>query len=89
MSFITVLTLDSEKIQFLLSNHKFFSAKEITLAAKIKVINDKKAEYAARASLQEIRDSCNQRAAMTIANNAYNDGYNGSLQECLLGTRLF
>ena len=42
---VNVLGLSSEKIKFLLSNHKYFSRDEIVLAAKMKVINDKKDEY--------------------------------------------
>ena len=86
---INVLALDSKKIEFLLSNHKFFTKTEITLAAKIKVINDKKAEYSALAEMQRNGDLWSYNREMIRAANAFNDGYNGSLQEHLFRTRLF
>ena len=81
----TVLTLDSEKIVFLLTNHKFFSSAEIKLAAKIKVINDKKAEYAAFVTLECNRREWAARAADTRAAVSYNHGFNEGVLNNFLG----
>ena len=42
---INILKLDKDQIRFLLQNHKFFEPDEIKLAAKMKVKNDKAADY--------------------------------------------
>jgi len=66
---LDVLSLDEEKINFVLTNYKYFSRDEVTLAAKLKVMNDKKQEFNARRTLQENSELCKYNRAMTISRN--------------------
>ncbi len=74
-----VLSLSSEKITVLLSNHKYFTHDEIVIAAKLKVINDKKSYFS---YLQQGLDNRNQFSmyeAQRQGLNAFNGGYSRSL----------
>lgn len=73
---INVLALNEEKIDFLLTNHKYFKPIEITLAAKIKVMNDKKPKTpGSYSSYQRQLDNLYDGLQQQAERNPYLTGY--------------
>ncbi len=76
---LAVLSLSPEKIQVLLANHKYFTRDEIVIAAKLKVINDKKPYFPCLQQGLDIRNQLSMYEAQRQGLNAFNGGYSRSL----------
>ncbi len=72
---LAVLSLSPEKITVLLANHKYFTHDEIVIAAKLKVINDKKSYFSCLQQELDNRNQFSMYEAQRQGLNAFNGGY--------------